>query len=208
VFKPHSDSLMLAEHVGRERHLSGAGVLDLCAGSGVLAITAALCGASRVTAVDVSFRAMLAIRLNARLNGVSVRAVRGDLYAPVAGQRFGLIVSNPPYVPSPNAELPARGASRAWEAGPRGRAFIDRICAGAPSHLDPGGVLLLIHSSFCSEEATAGALADQGLDVRVVARSRGPLGRLGRARAEMLRQRGLLVDGDTEEILIFRAQRA
>src|SRR5437763_2724499 len=106
VFKPHSDSWMLAEHVRRERLTGDAGVLDLCAGSGVLAITAALCGARSVTAVDVSRRAVLAIRLNAQLNGVSVRAVRGDLFAPVAGRRFGLIVSNPPYVPSAGADLP------------------------------------------------------------------------------------------------------
>ena len=62
-----------------------------------------------MTAVDVSRRAVLTVRFNARLNGVRVGARRGDLLAAVPGERFDLIVSNPPY-------LPADGAAR---AGPR-----------------------------------------------------------------------------------------
>src|SRR5436189_72295 len=76
----------------------GARVLDVCTGSGVLAITAARRGA-HATAVDISRRAVLCAALNARLNGVSVRAVRGDLLAAVGDERFDAIVSNPPYLP-------------------------------------------------------------------------------------------------------------
>jgi release factor glutamine methyltransferase len=118
-----------------------------------------------------------------------------------------LIVSNPPYVPGATDELPCRGASRAWEGGSRGRAFIDRICAQAATYLRPGGALLLVQSSICSEEATVEALSDRGLQVQIVARSRGPLGPRVRARADMLRARGLLPDGDCEEIVVVRAAR-
>src|SRR5205807_10211012 len=95
--------------------------------------------------------AVLATRLNARLNRVHVNAVRGDLFDAVLGQRFDLIASNPPYLPSTTEALPEHGAGRAWEAGPRGRAFLDRICGEAHNHLAPGGVLLLVHSSFSDE---------------------------------------------------------
>jgi release factor glutamine methyltransferase len=206
VFDPHSDSWMLAGQLRREPALKGAHVLDLCTGSGVLAIAAGQLGARSVTAVDLSRRAVLAARINARLNGVSLRAVKGSLFSPVQGRRFDLILSNPPYLPSASNETPKRGASRAWEGGFGGRLLIDRICAQAAHHLTPSGVLLLVHSSFCSEHATIEALVDRGFIVQVVFRNHGPLGPLARARAELLPTRGAS-DGDSEEILIFRAQR-
>lgn len=206
VFKPHSDSWMLADELRREPVLEGAQVLDVCTGSGVLAITAGQLGARSVTAVDVSRRAVLAARINARLNGVCLRAVKGNLFSPVQGRRFDLILSNPPYLPSASNETPRRGASRAWEGGFRGRLMIDRLCAEAAHHLTPGGVLLLVHSSFCSEHATIEALVERGFVVRVVLRHRGPLGPLARSRAELLASQGAS-ECDSEEILIFRAQR-
>src|SRR5437763_789552 len=91
---------MLAEVLRTATLPPRASVLDLCTGSGALAIAAARRGAREVTAVDVSRRAVLAARLNARLNGVHVRVVHGDLYAPLRRARFDVIVSNPPYVPA------------------------------------------------------------------------------------------------------------
>jgi release factor glutamine methyltransferase len=171
----------------------------------VLAVTAGLCGAGQVTAVDISRRALVSARLNAAINGVAVRTRRGDLFAAVAGRRFDLIVSNPPYVPGP--DQPARGLARSWEAGTRGRAFLDRICAEAPAHLCPGGVLLLVHSTVCGEEETVEALRRSGLQVRVVFRHVGRLGPRLRERAPWLRRQGLL-DGDEDEVIVVRAQAA
>jgi release factor glutamine methyltransferase len=141
------------------------------------------------------------------VNGVRARALRGDLFGPVAERRFDLIVSNPPYLPSERLQLPDRGPARAWEGGVDGRAFIDRICREAQAHLTPGGVLLLLQSSLAADTTTAGELARQGFEVTVAARHRGPLGTLGRARARMLRERGLLEEEDAEEIVILRARR-
>lgn len=168
---------------------------------------AAELGARWVFAVDVSRRAVLAARVNAMLNGVTVNAIRGDLYAPVRGERFDLIVSNPPYVPAPEGELPPRGAARAWEGGADGRSIVDRICAQAYEHPRPGGTLLLMQSSVCSERATVSALTGSGLQTGVVARNRGRLGPLLKARAGWRQQRGLLAAPDSEELLIIRAQR-
>jgi release factor glutamine methyltransferase len=204
VFQPPSDSYMLADQLRRERLGPHVSVLDLCTGSGHLAVVAALAGASTV-AIDVSRRAMLSVRVNAWLNGVRVTPMRGDMFAPVAGRRFDLIVSNPPYLPHPDEELPHRGLRRAVDAGPRGRAFLDRICAEVGGYLTPGGVLLLVHSSVCGERETLEALASRGLEAEVVFRHRGPLGPRLRARADWLRAQGVLLPGDQEDVIIVRA---
>jgi release factor glutamine methyltransferase len=196
---------MLAHQLRQQPLDERSSALDLCAGSGVLAIVASQSGAGRVTAVDISRRALLATRLNARLNGVAVRTARGDLFEAVPGERFDLIVSNPPYLVSASDELPHRGSSRAWDAGTSGRAFLDRICEQAEHHLTPGGVLLLVHSSLCSEQSTTHALSRRGYEVRIVARHRGKLGPRMRPRATMLRSRGLLGDEEVEDIVVVRA---
>jgi release factor glutamine methyltransferase len=204
VFQPPSDSYMLADQLRRENLGPGVSVLDLCTGSGHLAVVAALAGASAV-AIDVSRRAMVSVRLNALLNGVRVTALRGDLFAPVAGRRFDVIVSNPPYLPHPDETLPQRGLARAIDAGPRGRAFVDRICAEVGEHLTPGGVLLLVHSSVCGEQETLEALSARGLETEVAYRHRGSLGPILQSRADWLRAQGMLLPGDQEEVIIFRA---
>jgi release factor glutamine methyltransferase len=204
VFRPISDSRLLAACLRREVR-PGARVADLCTGSGLLAVAAALEGAA-ATAVDVSRRAVLTARLNARLNGVSVRAVRGDLLAPLADERFDVIVSNPPYVPAETDATPS-GPARAWVGGPDGRAVLDRVCEQAPRHLRPGGALLLVHSSVCGEQLTLDRLAGNGLEAEVLARRRGPLGPLLSARVEELERRGLLEPGEREEdVLVIRGR--
>jgi release factor glutamine methyltransferase len=203
VFSPISDSWMLASMLRHEPIAAGASVLDLCTGSGLLAAVAGGCGAGEVWAVDVSRRALLAARVNGALNGVRVRARRGDLFHAVPGRRFDVIVSNPPYVPGPSRT--ARGLERAWEAGPTGRVFLDRICAEAPAHLNRGGVLLLVHSTMCGEQETLDALRAGGLEAEVAFRHVGRLGPLLRDRAGWLRQRGLLA-AEEDEVIVVRAQ--
>ena len=210
VFRPRTDTWLLATLIREEERIPGSSVLDVCTGSGALAIAAAQGGAREVTAVDVSRRAVLTARLNARLNGVRVRSLRGDLFAPVNGTPFDAIVSNPPYLPASGDELPRSGPTRAWDAGRDGRALLDRIVAGAPALLRPGGVVLLIHSSLTGVDATLERLCAAGLEgADVVARRRGPLGPLLAARAEELEERGLLRPGEREEELVaIRAAKA
>jgi release factor glutamine methyltransferase len=209
VFQPPSDAWMVVRQIRAQPLSPTASALDLCTGSGVLAIAAAQAGCREVTAIDVSRRAVAAARINAALNRVRVRALRGDLFAPVRRQRFDLIVSNPPYLPSPVDELPRRGLARAWEAGHDGRAILDRICAQAHEHLTPGGVMLLVHSEVCGERATIDGLTKRGLRAEVVFRHHGQLGPLMRERANWLRERGLLRDPrqQSEEMLVFKAER-
>jgi release factor glutamine methyltransferase len=194
---------MLAEHLTHDPRVRGA-VLDVCTGSGAIAISAALAAARSVTAVDVSRRALATVRINARLNGVSVRTRRGRLLDAVPGERFDVIVANPPYLPSP-AELPTRGTARHTEAGPEGRTLLDRLIAQAPSHLTPGGALLVTHSSVNDEQRTLGQMRDAGLEPTVLERRRGPLGPLLAARAPALERAGLLEPGVREEDILVVA---
>jgi release factor glutamine methyltransferase len=201
VFRPRSDAWLLAGTL-RSRLAPGAAALDVFTGSGVLAVAAGLADAGMVTAVDVSRRAVACARVNGRLNGVTVRALRGDLFAPVAGESFDVITANPPYLPGCDGALPARGAARAWEGGRGGRALLDRLCAEAPGHLRPDGELLVVQSSVAGVDDTLARLAEAGLRGGIVARRRGPLGPLLAARAPMLEARGLLAPGQREEELV------
>jgi release factor glutamine methyltransferase len=206
VFRPIVDSRLLADCLRRELW-PGASVADVCTGSGLLAVTAAVHGAGAVSATDSSRLAVLNARLNARLNGVRVRALRGDLLQPLRGSEFDLIVSNPPYVPAETDALPSRGAARAWDAGREGRTLIDRICDEAPACLRPGGALLIVHSSVCGEASTLERLQRNGLGTEVLARRRGRLGPILAARAQVLEERGLLAAGEREEeLLVIRAR--
>jgi release factor glutamine methyltransferase len=204
VFRPISDTWLLAGAL-RER-APGASVLDVCTGSGALAVSAALAGAREVTALDVSRRAVLTARINGRLNGVRVRALRSDLFSAVRDERFDVIVSNPPYVPDPSGDdLPTSGPKRAWDAGEDGRVLLDPLIAEAPRHLRPGGTLLVVHSEICGIETTRRAMRAAGLDAEVVVRQHGPLGPLMRARVDHLQARGLLAPGQTEEEVVVIA---
>lgn len=203
VFRPRSDSWMLAARA-RERVRPGDRVLDPFTGSGILAIAAAA-GGGGVTAVDVSRRAVACARVNARLNGVRIRALRGDMFTPVAGERFDLVVANPPYLPGDESN--PRGAARAWEGGDDGRALLDRFCTEVGEVLAPGGRVLLVHSEVCDPDRTAAQLAAAGLEVEVVERHTGPLGPLLAARVAQLERRGLLRTGQRdEEMLVFGAR--
>ena len=207
VHRPISDAWMLADAMRRELHDERRRVLDLCTGTGVLAIAAAREGAE-VTAIDLSRRALACVRLNSLLNGVRVEALRGNLFGPVGGRVFDVIVTNPPYVPGSTQDLPERGIERAWYAGLDGRALVDRICDEAAAHLAPGGVVLIVHSSVNGEDETVRRLEAAGLDASIAARHRGALGPLFAAQAEQLEERGLLTAGQREEdVVIVRAQR-
>jgi len=207
VYTPQQDTDLLIAALSREDVGSGTEVLDLGTGSGALAVRAARRGA-RVTAVDIDRRAVLTTRVNALRYGRRVRVRRGDLFTAVPGRSYDFVVSNPPYVPSPAARPPRRGPARAWDAGPDGRVFVDRICDAAPGALRPGGVLLIVHSALCGIRPSLDRLTAAGIDAEVTDRAVIPLGPVLRDRHQWLRRRGLLSDENREELVVIRAQRS
>jgi len=197
VFSPRSDAWLLADVMRKAQAQRDADVLELGTGSGAIGVAAARSGARSVTVVDVSRRALVSAAINARLNGVRVIPRRGDLFGPVAGERFDLVVSNPPYLPSD--DIPTRGAARAWEGGGvDGRGLLERICADVAQHLRPGGSVLLVHSSVNDVARTLDTLERAGLRADVLARETGPLGPLLSAKRP---------DLDEEEIYVVRGRR-
>jgi len=107
--------------------------LDLGCGGGVQAFLASR-HAERVVGVDLNPRALGFARFNARLNGIdNVAWHEGDLFAPVSGERFDLVVTNPPYVVSPESWLLFR------DGGGTGDGICERIVAGLRDHLEEGG---------------------------------------------------------------------
>lgn len=208
VFRPIGESHLLAEVVRAQTLTPRSTVLDLCTGSGIIAVTAARRGVRSVTAVDVSRRAVATARLNAKINDVRVDVHRGDLFEVVGDRRFDLVVANPPYVPVPDLAAP-RGAARAWAAGHDGRLVLNRIIEGLPRHLRPGGVALIAHSSIVGAEQTLQALEDAGMQAAVVARRTYDFGPVLTAQAKALEDARFVRPGQRhEEVLIFRARRA
>jgi ribosomal protein L3 glutamine methyltransferase len=124
-------------------------VLDLCTGSGCLAILAALVfPRARIDAVDLSPGALALARRNVASHRLGDRIAlhRGDLFQPLGTSRYDLIISNPPYVDARGmAKLPPefRHEPRmALAAGDDGLDLVRRILAEAPRHLTPNGSLL------------------------------------------------------------------
>lgn len=207
VYVPQDDTALLARALRREELAPRTRVLDVGTGTGALALAAALRGA-QVTAVDISHLAVWTARINAMLAGAPVRVLRGDLTGPVADRTFDLVVSNPPYVPSPARTPPRHGAARAWDAGPDGRLILDRICGEAPRLLRPGGVLLVVHSAMSGADPTLAKLRSAGLKAEVTERRHVNLGPVLRSRKAWLCSRGFMGPrGHKEELVVIRAER-
>jgi hypothetical protein len=108
--------------------------LDLGTGCGVQALHLAE-HVDDIVATDVNERALAMTRLNAALNRVRVDVRAGSLFEPVAGERFDLVVTNPPFVVSPATD--ARLVYR--DSGLPGDEVVRRVVTQAPAHLNPGG---------------------------------------------------------------------
>ena len=124
-------------------------VLDLCTGSGCLAILAARhFPNAQVDAVDVSKDALAVAARNVSEHGLDerIKLHRGDLFAPLKGARYDLIISNPPYVDAEGmAALPPECRAEpklAFDGGADGLDLVRRILEEAGTHLTPQGGLL------------------------------------------------------------------
>jgi release factor glutamine methyltransferase len=133
-------------------------VLDLGTGSGAIALAIAReRPAANLTAVDASASALAVAAANAARLGLRARFLEGDWFAPVRGERFDLVLSNPPYLAADDPHLPAlrHEPHSALVSGPTGMESIVAICAAAPEHLLDGGWLLFEHGNTQGAAARA-----------------------------------------------------
>ncbi|MBC8208481.1 MAG: peptide chain release factor N(5)-glutamine methyltransferase [Desulfobulbaceae bacterium] len=148
VLIPRPETEFLLEQVLTRWPKKDGFVLDLCCGSGVIAVVLAKELGVQVLAVDFSAAALVIAQENARRHGVDrqIHFVRGDLLT-CLGQRnrFSLVVSNPPYVSRPSieneleAEVVEYEPHLALDGGPEGLDLIHRIACDLPSVLAPDG---------------------------------------------------------------------
>lgn len=148
---PRPETEMLVEFALEKTPAAASGaILDLGTGSGAIALAIKSERPScAVTAVDASAAALEVARDNAARLGLEVGLLEGSWFAPVAGRRFQLIVSNPPYIPADDVHL-GQGDVRfeprsALVSGADGLDDIRHLVAAAPLHLFPAGWLVLEH---------------------------------------------------------------
>jgi release factor glutamine methyltransferase len=208
VYAPQADSELLHAALRGVRLRPGVRVLDVCCGSGVLALAALEAGAGQVVAADTSRRALLTARGNAVLRRHRLTTVRGDVGdVPLTGH-FGLVLANPPYVPCPAGRAGGGVRARGWDGGPDGRAVLDPLCRRVPGLLAPEGTLLLVHSAVSGPGRTEAMLREAGLKTAVVGRRTVPFGPVMRAQTGWLTTRGLIAPGQrSEELVVIRADR-
>lgn len=164
VLIPRPETELLAEAVFQT--CSGKRVLDLCTGSGCIAVTVAKLGnPAFVAASDVSSEALAIAKENAALQEVSVTFFQGDLFECVEGT-YDVIVSNPPYIKSKVIEtlMPEVRDYEPWlalDGAEDGLYFYCRICKEAKKYLAPGGRLML-EIGHDQGEAVVALLKDEG----------------------------------------------
>ena len=140
----------------------GATVLDMGTGTGVGAVFAAR-WAGRVVAVDINPEAVRCARINVLLHRLEgkIEVRQGDLFAPVAGERFDVVLFNPPYFRGE----PQGALDRAW----RSNDVMERFAAGLPDVLAPGGGALVVLSSQGDVAGALAAFQAHGLQVETLA---------------------------------------
>jgi ribosomal protein L3 glutamine methyltransferase len=143
-------------------------ILDLCAGSGCIGIAcAAAFPEAQVDLAEIDAAALQLLERNLERHGLQRRVgvAAGDLFAPLAGRRYDLIVSNPPYVPQQEwrelAPEYKHEPRRALEAGADGMDVVARILAEAPTHLNADGLLV------CEIGGSQGEFESRFLDIPV-----------------------------------------
>jgi len=125
-------------------------VLDVCTGSGCIAVAIAKQSNANVTAVDISCDALALAAENAALHQVSdkINFVQSDLFDGLSGQTFDVIISNPPYIPTAElnhlqAEIQNHEPVLALDGGTDGMDIYRRLVPGSLDYLAPGGALFL-----------------------------------------------------------------
>jgi release factor glutamine methyltransferase len=208
VYAPQEDSLLLLTSLAERNLVEGRRVLDLCTGSGVLAVGAAVLGAGHVSAYDISPHAVQATHANAAAAGVVVHAHVGSLHEALAAGPYDVVVSNPPYVPANTLVDASIGLARTWHGGRDGRSLLDPLCVVAPDLLAPGGTMLLVQSEFSDVDRSLVGLRTGGLHAEVVERQMIPFGPVLMENARWLEILGLLERGRREEeLVVIRADK-
>jgi release factor glutamine methyltransferase len=183
VQPPKAGSRFFAAHLAVR---PGERVLELGCGLGLAAVLMARQGA-RVVATDVLPSAVAATRANAALNGVEVDVRLGDCYDPVRGERFDLVCTNPPQMPTPTGHERDDPEAAADNGGRDGWLLLDRVIDGAAAHLVPGGRVIFTIFAFLGRKRALAKLEARGFTPAVLASEVQSFPRIGYERLDHLR---------------------
>jgi release factor glutamine methyltransferase len=167
VYVPAEDTMLLVNNLTVKKNDR---VLEIGTGSGYVSLIAAR-DAKIVVGTDINIHAVKLAKLNAKLNNATnVDFVLGDLFGPI-GERFDLVLINPPYLPRMN-ETSHSVIDSAWNGGRNGREVSDRFLKEIEKYLSGSGRILMIQSSISDHERTLKILLAKGFEASTIAEER------------------------------------
>lgn len=177
VLIPRMDTEILIEEAikvitEKQKTSNDVKVLDIGTGSGAIAITLQKETSANLTAVDISSDALLVATKNAKNLGADVKFIQSDLFEKVAGNKFDIIVSNPPYIESDviddlSPEVKDHEPHLALDGGADGLDYYRKIIKEAPKHLTYGGTILF-EIGYNQASAVSELLSIDFEDIKVV----------------------------------------
>lgn len=170
VYKPAEDSFLLLETAEKIIDCNNKSLLELGCGAGLISIYFSKRGCS-IVATDISDEATGIAKLNAKLNGVNIKILVGDLFEPVRGLVFDYIVFNPPYLPRDEMDfLIDEEYLGALVGGDKGNEIILRFLNELPHFLADDGIALFVASSLSGLEEIFKACRNNNLLCEIVSR--------------------------------------
>jgi len=161
VYQPAEDSILLESVI--KKYSKSKSVLDICTGTGILAISALKNNARSVTAVDINKEALSSIK------DKKIKLIHSNLFQKVKG-KFDLIICNPPYLPEDKNE--DKESSLATSGGEKGDEFIIKFLNKSVKHLNKGGIILLLLSSLTPRERIIKIMNKLNLKSKSIAQKR------------------------------------
>lgn len=166
VYQPAEDTYLLADNLQVNRMSK---ILEIGTGTGIIAIIAAK-RASKVIATDINPHAIDCAVKNIITNKTyNVELRKGNLFEPVEGEKFDLILFNTPYLPSSTDEKSDDELDAAWNGGLDGREVIDRFLEEVTDYLNPDGKVQMVQSSLSDNEKTLKKFEDLGFKASITA---------------------------------------
>ena len=166
VYEPAEDTFLLAENLDIQRKDE---VLEIGTGTGLITIYAAQ-RTRKVVATDINEHAIKCALKNTITNRTyNIELRKGNLFEPVEGEKFDLILFNTPYLPTSEDEKLNEELNAAFDGGIEGRDTIDAFIEQVKDYLNEGGRVQLVQSSLSDNEKTLTKLEELGFEAEITA---------------------------------------
>ncbi len=160
IYEPSEDSYLLASVI--PRYVKNKSIIEIGAGSGILAETAKNSGAKSVTATDINPQSIKLLKQK------NISAIKSDLFEKIKiARKFDVIVCNPPYLPEDKSE--DKESKKITTGGKNGDEFILKFLKQAVKHLESNGKILLLLSSLTPRNKIKELLSKNNLNYNIVA---------------------------------------